>query len=143
MTFPAQHFDLVRGSGILHHLDLHRALTALTRVLKSDGRAVFFEPLGHNPLVNLYRRLTPGMRSLDEHPLREEDLQRIAAAFAQADFRFYCLSSLLAVPFRRRPGFGRLLKLCEAIDRPLFTIPALRQQAWIVVAQLSRPRAGR
>ncbi|MBI2504375.1 MAG: class I SAM-dependent methyltransferase [Candidatus Latescibacteria bacterium] len=139
LEFPDQRFDLVCGSGILHHLDLERALAELCRVLKPGGRAVFFEPLGHNPLIALYRRLTPRLRSADEHPLRWGELQLIARHFARARFCFFHLSSLLAVPFRRLPGFGVLLGGLEALDRLLFRVPFLRKQAWIVVVELEGP----
>lgn len=139
LEFPAGHFDLICGSGILHHLDLERALAELRRVLKPGGRAVFFEPLGHNPLIALYRRLTPAMRSADEHPLRWADLQQIAGHFARARFHCFHLSSLLAVPCRKLPGFRVLLRGLEALDRLLFRLPFLRKQAWIVVVELEGP----
>ena len=60
--------DAAYGVAILHHLDLARAFAELARVIKPGGRAVFAEPLGYNPLVNLYRRLTPEYRTPDEHP---------------------------------------------------------------------------
>lgn len=61
-------FDLVCGSGILHHLDMERSLAEVRRVLKPGGMAVFYEPLGTNPIINLYRRLTPSMRTRTSIP---------------------------------------------------------------------------
>ena len=90
LAFPDNHFDIVCGGGILHHLDLQRACTELVRVLKPSGRAVFFEPLGHNPLINLYRRMTPDMRSADEHPLVEDDLAAMARYFHEAECKLLC-----------------------------------------------------
>jgi SAM-dependent methyltransferase len=139
LEFPAGSFDLVCGSGILHHLDLERALAELCRVLRPGGRAVFFEPLGHNPLIALYRRLTPHLRSADEHPLRWEELRLIGRHFSRAEFRFFHLCALLAVPCRKFPGFGALLGALEALDRLLFRVPFLRKQAWIAVLELEGP----
>src|SRR5438270_352918 len=51
-TFPDASFDLIVGSGILHHLDLDRTYTEIARLLAPGGRAVFVEPLGHNALIN-------------------------------------------------------------------------------------------
>ena len=36
---------------------------------------IFIEPLGTNPLINLYRKFTPTSRSDDEHPLTFEDIK--------------------------------------------------------------------
>ena len=69
LDVPARSFDLVCGTSILHHLDVRRAYSEVARVLRPSGHAVFLEPLGHNPLFNVYRRLTPGVRTRDEHPL--------------------------------------------------------------------------
>ena len=139
LNFPINHFDVICGSGILHHLDLEKALKELNRTLKPDGQAIFFEPLGHNFLINLYRRLTPQMRSEDEHPLLIGDLKFLSQYFRQSDFSYYNLFSLFAVPFRALLGFPILLRLLEGLDSLLFKIPYLQKQAWIVVAKFSYP----
>lgn len=139
LGFPDAHFDLVCGSGILHHLDLERAAAEIVRVLKPGGGAVFFEPLGHNPIINLYRRFTPAMRSADEHPLAMADLARLAGHFESAATRFFGLLTLAAVPLRARAGSTRILSLLEAADRRLLRFPWLQRQAWIVVIRLRRP----
>jgi ubiquinone/menaquinone biosynthesis C-methylase UbiE len=58
-TFPDNSFDLICGSSILHHLNLDKACAEIRRILRPDGGAVFIEPLGHNPLINMFRKLTP------------------------------------------------------------------------------------
>ena len=75
MQFADSTFDMIFGRGILHHLDLERSFRELSRTLKPDGFAIFWEPLGHNPLINLHRRLTPQRRTEDEHPLLITDLK--------------------------------------------------------------------
>ena len=52
-------FDFVYGCAILHHLDYHRALDEICRVLKPGGRILFAEPLGINPVAKLVRLVTP------------------------------------------------------------------------------------
>src|SRR5262249_36960492 len=69
LAFPDQSFDLIFGRGILHHLDVGASFAELRRVLRPGGAAVFLEPMGHNPLINAFRRRTPSMRTPDEHPL--------------------------------------------------------------------------
>jgi SAM-dependent methyltransferase len=139
LTFAPGTFDRICGNSILHHLDLAKALAEIRRVLKPDGNAVFFEPLGHNPLINLYRRLTPRMRSVDEHPLTSRDLDTLRAFFGGVEIRHFHLLSLAAVAWRRLPGFEGLLRCLEAVDRGLFRAPFVRRQAWIAVIKLSAP----
>ena len=135
MSFPDDHFDLVYGSAILHHLDLRAACREIARVLRPGGRAVFLEPLGHNVLINLYRRLTPAMRTVDEHPLRMADLDTIAEHFADTRVHYHVLTALAAVPLRTFPGAARLFRTLHAVDRALFRVPACRRQAWQVVIE--------
>lgn len=140
MTFPAGSFDIVYGTGILHHLDLDNALSQACRVLRTGGVAIFKEPLGHNPFINLFRKLTPTLRTTDEHPLLKKDLVRIKSYFRKVDFYYYHLFSILAVPFHRFPGFKYLVRGLEMFDQSLFSLlPWIRRQAWQIVMILSEP----
>src|SRR3546814_9362268 len=94
MTFPDDSFDLVFGSGIIHHLDIDRAFGEIARVLRPGGRAVFIEPLGLNPAIELYRRFTPSARTPAEHPLLRRDFRRFDAAFGSTSCRFYGIPTL-------------------------------------------------
>lgn len=79
--FPDDSFDLVVGDSILHHLDLRVALEELRRILRPGGKAVFIEPLWHNPILRLGRALTPSARTPDEHPLTTADWEMCAELF--------------------------------------------------------------
>ena len=141
MEFMDDSFDLICGTAILHHLDLHRAFSEIARALRPDGQAVFLEPLGHNPLINLYRRLTSELRTEDEHPLRMEDLRLAEKYFAQVDAEFFHLFSLAAVPLRDSKLFKPLLAALNALERAAFSIfPRMRKYSWMVVITLSCPR---
>src|ERR1051326_2271182 len=94
LTFEDRSFDLICGTGILHHLNIERAAAEIRRTLKPSGKAIFIEPLGHNPFVNLFRRLTPGMRSTDEHPMTVADLKYLQKEFRFATIVHYYLLSL-------------------------------------------------
>lgn len=96
--FPDDSFDLIVGTAILHHLDVHRALIELRRVLAPTGRAVFLEPLAHNPLLRLGRRLTPSARTPDEHPFTVEDWQLCAEVFPRFWHREVELTSIPLMP---------------------------------------------
>jgi SAM-dependent methyltransferase len=140
LDFPDRSFDLVCASAVIHHLDLGRAIPEVVRVLVPSGQAVFTEPLGHNPLINLYRQRTPAMRTPDEHPLLMDDLRLLARHFGRVEVAWFHLTSLLAVPLAGSPAFGPALAGLERLDRALFRVPALRRMAWYVVVRLSRPR---
>ena len=142
LALPDSSFDLVCGTGILHHLDLERAFGQLTRVLKPDGEAIFVEPLGHNPAINLFRRLTPDARTEDEHPLLQRDLDNVAASFGRTEFHFFHLTTLLAMAARNRSRFDTVLRGLARIDERIFrTLPPVRKHAWMVVMVLGQPRA--
>ena len=53
LGYADRQFDVVFGSGILHHLDFRGGIREVARVLKPTGQAIFFEPLGqcHFPKV--------------------------------------------------------------------------------------------
>lgn len=135
MTFPDASFDLVFGSGILHHLDIVRAYAEIARVLRPGGRAVFIEPLGHNPAIGLYRRLTPSARTADEHPLRRQDFRRFDAVFVDTQYRFYGLSTLAIVPFRGTRARTPLFALLRGLDRGFFALPAAKWWAWYALME--------
>ena len=68
LGFDDNSFDLIYGSGILHHLRIDKVIVEINRVLKKGGKALFYEPLGHNVFINIFRLITPSFRSEDEHP---------------------------------------------------------------------------
>lgn len=140
-SFADHGFDLICGTAILHHLDLEAAYAEIARLLKPDGRAVFVEPLGHNPAINAYRRRTPQLRTEDEHPLMVKDLELAGTWFGRTAISYFNLSTLLAVPFRRTRAFEPALAALQALDRALFRLPPARKHAWMVVIRLEGPRS--
>lgn len=141
LEFEDGSFELVCGNGILHHLDLERAYREVARVLSPTGVALFTEPLGHNPLINLYRRLTPSQRTADEHPLLRRDFKLAGNYFREVESWNFHLLALAAVPFRRTRVFKPLLSGLNRVDRLLLDhVPPSRRYFWLVVFRLSRPR---
>lgn len=144
MDFDDESFDVVCGSAILHHLDMETALSEIVRVLVPDGRAIFIEPMGYNPAINLFRRLTPRYRVEDEHPLKRADFDLIKQRFGHVDHRFYYLFTLLAVPFYRTPIRSKLTTIFHSVDQMLFKVaPGLKTLAWQVVIVAESPLKNR
>lgn len=140
-SFRDGSFDLVAGKGILHHLDLDRSFAEVARLLRPGGRAVFREPLGSNPAISLYRRLTPSMRTADEHPLEWSDFDAARRWFNRVDTNVFHCFSVAATPIRSLPGGRAVSDVLDRFDSWLFSrIPAARRLAWIVVIELSGPR---
>jgi SAM-dependent methyltransferase len=144
MPFGDASFDIVCGSGILHHLHIPAALAEVARVLKPDGRAVFIEPLGHNPLVSVFRALTPGLRTVDEHPLVRADLAAFGERFHDVRAHYFDLLSLFAIPLLRFAGGTAAFRLLEKADAALFAaLPFMRPHAGFVVLEAALPCSAR
>ena len=141
LKFDKDSYQLACGSGIIHHLDIQKAYSELARVLTPDGAAIFLEPLGHNPLINWYRKRTPHLRTPDEHPLIISDLINARQFFQEVEFNFFHLTSLVTVPFRDFYYFTKLLKMFDKIDSTMFKLfPFSRKYAWAVIITLQNPR---
>jgi len=87
LPFTDGSFDAVFGHDVLHHLDLERARDEFRRVMNPGTRAVFVEPLGHNPVINLFRDRSPETRTPDEVPLRFADFVRLSRGFRRLRHR--------------------------------------------------------
>lgn len=141
LEFPDSSFDAVIGAGILHHLDLSAAVPEVARVLRPDGVGVFLEPLGLNPVLNLYRRVTPGERTPDEHPLVRADLRHLERWFEQVDLQFFHLTSLGALAFIASDRFDGALAALEQVDRRLLRRSRLAQDlSWFVTIEVRGPK---
>jgi 2-polyprenyl-3-methyl-5-hydroxy-6-metoxy-1,4-benzoquinol methylase len=140
LEFSARSFDVVFGIGILHHLNVSQACSEIARVLRPSGTAVFLEPLGHNPFINLIRRLTPGSRTVDEHPLLVKDLDVIGRFFERVDCKYVNLMTLLTAPLVAIPGRSAAQSLLGRVDTTLFSVaPWMGRYAWNVVLTMRRP----
>lgn len=137
LEFTPGTFDLVCGTSIIHHLDVSRALEQVAAVLKPGGAGLFLEPLGHNPLINLYRRLTPDLRTADEHPLHLSELREVGRWFHEVDVHYFSLTTLLSTVAVGRPAFRGVRAALERLDEMLLRDASpLQPWAWTVVIEL-------
>ena len=131
--FKADTFDLVFGSGILHHLDLEKSISEINKILKINGEMVFLEPLGTNPLINFYRKLTPKSRSVDEHPFQKKDFDFINSLFEKVTIKYYGFFTLVFFLFYRDPNKSLIFKIISGLDNYFFKIKYFKNFAWSVM----------
>ena len=136
LDFPDRRFDLVFGSGIIHHLDVELACKEIHRVLKPGGRAIFWEPLGVNPIINAYRHVTPNARTPDEHPLLPKDFRTMRKLAFKVKTEYFGLFTLGSVPLRNLKGSEKILSVLEKIDNVALKIPGFRFAAWYSIITL-------
>ncbi len=130
--FKNDQFDLVYGLGILHHLEFSKCMDEISRILKTNGSLLFIEPLGTNPIINLYRFFTPGSRSKDEHPLTFKDFDLIKEKFKSVSIKYYGFMTLVFFPFYKSTN-SKIFKALIKFDQLLFKIKFFRLFAWSVL----------
>ncbi len=145
LSFKPEIFDLVYGKAILHHLDLEKSLREIFRVLKPGGKAVFIEPLGNNPILNFYRKLTPHLRTPYEHPLGKEDFIIINQIFNNSiSYKEFTLVTFLGIGLnylRFKIGLNRSsLEKYQKLDEFLLKkFPSLGWYYWNIVLCMKKP----
>ncbi len=141
LEFERNFFDIIICKGVLHHLDIKKAYPQLARVLKPEGEIICIEPLAYNPLFQLYRKMTPHLRTQWEakHILTMREIELAKKYFGKVETKFFHLATLVAVPFRNLPVFHFILGVLEKVDSLLLKLPILKLQAWQIVFTLSQP----
>lgn len=130
---PAGAIDVVLCSGMLHHVDLPRAFPELARIMKPGGRALGVEALGYNPFIQLYRKLTPRLRTKweSEHILSMSDVRLARRFFHVRDVRHWHLFSIGASVLPRGSRLqSTLLTVADALDAVVLRIPGVRLMSW-------------
>ena len=93
---PDNTFDFVYASNLLHHLpDPQAVILEMHRVLKPGGKACFWDPLRHNPIINVYRRIATSVRTEDETPLDINIVDFVKSQFSKTAYDTFWLATLL------------------------------------------------
>lgn len=86
IDFDDNSFDIVYAGNLLHHVDIEKTLIEIRRVLKKGGIFVSWDPLAHNPAINIYRTIAKKVRTEDEHPLHMKDIDLFKKYFSSVSF---------------------------------------------------------
>lgn len=146
LRFDAETFDYVIGNGILHHLDADRAMKEIHRVLKPGGRVLLFEPLAGNPLLKLFRWVTPRARTKDERPFSRQDVERLTGDSRWLVETTYCgvieapLAMLTSVVIPRWPE-NWLLRAGDTLEQQLHARGFLKAWNQYILFNLVKPPA--
>lgn len=140
LSYPEQYFDVIFGKSILHHLDLDKSISSISKCLKKNGKSVFIEPLGINPIINKFRNKTQNLRTVDEHPLIKSDFAAFEKYFSNIKVHNYFLFTIAAIPFRNTFLFKYIKNFFYFIDKLLFKLPYVKWLSWQVVIELSEPK---
>lgn len=136
MDYPAESFDLVVGTTVLHHVDIPAVAVRLNQVLKPGGRAIFWEPIVRSrlreTLRKLYRRLFPFFvpGTSEEHPMLPEEIDILVQQVGKLSMRPCYFSPLTVIASKVLPkklyrrSKPKLEKVDSTIDR---VFPFLRK----------------
>ena len=94
LGFASNTFDIVYAANVLHHVDADRSLHEIHRVLKPGGIACMWDPLRHNPVINVYRRIATEVRTRDEQPLSISFINRVRNLFSEVKYDTFWLATL-------------------------------------------------
>ena len=141
MTFDDNSFDVAVEYGALHHVDLDKALSELSRVMKPNGRMMCLEAMRHNPLIHNYRKRTPHLRTEweVEHILGVESFEVMKKYFKNVDAKYFHLLTLALVPLRKTFLFPVLYPVLDFLDRILLSTKFIGKFGWIMAIELSEP----
>jgi ubiquinone/menaquinone biosynthesis C-methylase UbiE len=121
LRYPDNTFDFVVGHGILHHLNPDVALNEIYRVLKPGGRVLMYEPLAGNPLLKIFRLITPNARTVDERPFTANDIKTLCGNEKWRSEAVYCglleapVAMLTSIIMRNNPD-NWLIRAADKIE---------------------------
>ena len=94
IDYPDETFDIVYAANLLHHVDINRSLSEIRRVLKPGGIACMWDPLKHNPIINIYRKLATEVRTPYESPLNINIVKTFNRLFSNVEYDTFWFATL-------------------------------------------------
>lgn len=132
--FPDECVDVCICSGMLHHLDLNYAFPELRRILKPRGVIFVIEALDYNPIIKLYRNLTPQMRTEWEkfHILSYRDISFAKRFFSVKYIKHWHLFSIAGV------YVPKMLPVFNMMDNVVLRLPLIKMMSWMFTFELHK-----
>lgn len=150
LPFSNELFDIVYASNLLHHMNSpEECILEMYRVVKRGGKVCFWDPLKHNPVINIYRNIATKVRSVDEVPLSIDIIKFLEDNFVLVEWDTFWIATLwIFLQFyfieRVNPNEERYWKKIivehdrlegiysklERIDKILKRFPFLKRYAW-------------
>ncbi len=139
---PSESVDVILCSGMLHHLDLSFAFPELRRILKPGGKILAVEALDYNPIIKLYRNLTPSMRTDWErnHILSLADLEFAKKFFKIGQVKYWHMFSVVAAYLKHPKLKEKALKVLNSVDSLATRLPGVKLMSWQFTFELIKPR---
>jgi len=161
LKLPESTYDIIYVANTIHHVHNRPALfEQMSLALKPGGMFFSYDPLGYNPLINIYRRMATAVRTPDEEPLTKADIELAGKYFSGVQHREFWISTLVLflkyyLVDRVHPNQDRYWKKIlretperlrwwtplRALDRLLTRVPLVRWLAWNVVIWGQKPFA--
>ena len=94
IPWPDNTFDFAYLANTLHHVDFEKTTREVHRVLKTGGKMLSWDPLIHNPVINIYRRIATKVRTADEKPLNINVVEKLQEYFSKVDYETFWLATL-------------------------------------------------
>jgi SAM-dependent methyltransferase len=159
LNVPEESFDLVYVANTIHHVtDKRKLFEQMRAALKPGGRFFSWDPLAHNPVINIYRRMASKVRTADERPLTFADFALAHQYFDQVGHREFWIAGLFLFLkyylvdgihpnadrywkriFRETPRSLWWWYPLNAADAILTRLPLIRRLAWNMVMWGKKP----
>jgi ubiquinone/menaquinone biosynthesis C-methylase UbiE len=150
IDYPDNSFDIVYAANLLHHIpDPLVTIQEIHRVLKPGGKMCFWDPLRHNPVINVYRRIATEVRTEDETPLHINIVRQVQRLFGQTQYDTFWIATLWIFlqfyliekvnPNKERywkkiileqDRLAKTHRRLERLDRALKRLPGMKRMAW-------------